>query len=80
MKSNATVRIEVSGHTDSTGDPKQNQILSENRAKAVYNFLTNAGIPVSRLTYKGYGKTKPVASNDAEEGRSQNRRTEFTIL
>ncbi len=80
LKSNTTIRIEVSGHTDSTGDPKLNQILSENRAKAVYSFLIKEGISAERLTYKGYGKSKPIASNDNEEGRAQNRRTEFTIL
>ena len=80
LNANPTIRIEVSGHTDSTGDPKLNQTLSESRANAVYNFLVKEGISSARLTYKGYGKSKPIASNDSEEGRSQNRRTEFTIL
>jgi len=80
LKSNPTIRIEISGHTDSTGDPKLNQILSENRAKSVYNFLVKEGISSARLTYKGYGKSKPIASNEDELGRAQNRRTEFTIL
>jgi outer membrane protein OmpA-like peptidoglycan-associated protein len=80
LKSSATVRIEVSGHTDNTGDKKANLLLSENRAKSVYDFLIKAGIPAARLTYKGYGDTKPVADNSTEEGKSQNRRTEFTIL
>ena len=77
---NSSIRIEVSGHTDSTGDPKLNKLLSESRAKAVYDFLVKEGISSARLTYKGYGKSKPIATNDTDEGRSQNRRTEFTIL
>ncbi|MBP6511521.1 MAG: PD40 domain-containing protein [Bacteroidia bacterium] len=80
LKSQSTLRIEVSGHTDNTGDKKANVILSEQRAKAVVNFLIEKGIPASRMTYKGYGDSKPVASNDAEDGRAKNRRTEFSIL
>jgi outer membrane protein OmpA-like peptidoglycan-associated protein len=80
LKSSATVRIEVSGHTDNTGDKKANLLLSENRAKSVYDFLIKAGIPAARLTYKGYGDTKPVADNSTDEGKTLNRRTEFTIL
>lgn len=80
LKSNASIRIEVSGHTDSTGDQGKNRILSENRAKAVYNYLVSKGVAASRLTYAGYGDSRPVAPNDTEEGRALNRRTEFLIL
>lgn len=80
LKATPSVRIEVSGHTDSTGDKKSNQVLSENRAKAVVNELLKQGIAPSRLVSKGYGDSKPVATNDTDEGRAQNRRTEFTIL
>lgn len=80
MKGQPSLKIEVSGHTDSTGDKKANQQLSENRAKSVRDFLVTKGIPAERITYKGYGDAKPVATNDTEEGRAQNRRTEFTIL
>ena len=80
LKTEKNIRIEVSGHTDSTGDKKANVILSEQRAKAVVNFLVEKGIPAARMTYKGYGDAKPVASNDTEEGRAKNRRTEFSIL
>lgn len=80
LKSSSTVRIEVSGHTDNTGDVKANLLLSENRAKAVFDYLVKSGIPATRLTYKGFGDTKPVADNSTEEGKSSNRRTEFTIL
>ena len=79
MKSSTGITIEVSGHTDSTGDKKKNQVLSENRARSVYDYLVSKGIEASRLTYKGFGDQKPVASNDTEEGRALNRRTEFLI-
>ena len=79
MKTNPTISVEVSGHTDSTGDKNKNQILSENRAKSVYDYMIGKGVELKRLTYKGYGDTKPVAANDTEEGRAMNRRTEFLI-
>ena len=62
---------------DDRGDDGANQILSENRAKAVYNFLIEKGINPDRLSYKGYGETTPISTNDTEEGRAENRRTEF---
>ena len=72
--------IEISGHTDNQGGEAYNQKLSENRAKSVFEYLLNNGIDKSRLSYKGYGEEKPVDSNDTEEGRANNRRTEFKIL
>ncbi len=80
LKAQPGFKIEVSGHTDSTGDKKANLTLSENRAKAVMDYLVAKGIPSTRITYKGYGDTKPVSGNDTESGRAQNRRTEFSIL
>ena len=77
---NKTVKIEVSGHTDNVGSDQANQILSENRAKAVYQYLIDNGIDPSRLSFKGYGETQPVATNDTDEGRARNRRTEFKIM
>ena len=74
------LKIEISGHTDNKGTAKANQILSEKRAKAVVDYLVNAGISKDRLTYKGYGQSQPVASNDTDEGRQLNRRTEFKIV
>ncbi|MBL0342094.1 MAG: OmpA family protein [Bacteroidetes bacterium] len=79
MKINPAMSVEVSGHTDSTGDKKKNQLLSENRAKSVYDYIILKGITPGRLTFKGYGDEKPVAKNDTEEGKAQNRRTEFLI-
>ena len=80
LKDNPLLKIEISGHTDKTGKPEYNKKLSENRAKTVANFLVTNGIETSRITSKGYGETQPIASNDTEEGRNQNRRTEFMVV
>jgi len=77
---NPKVTIEISGFTDNVGDAKSNQLLSENRAKTVYQYLINNKINASRLTFKGYGALQPIAPNTTEEGRSRNRRTEFKIV
>jgi outer membrane protein OmpA-like peptidoglycan-associated protein len=75
-----SLRIELSGHTDNKGAAAYNQKLSEERAKTVVDYLVEKGINAARLEFKGYGMTSPVATNDTEEGRQQNRRTEFKIL
>lgn len=80
MDINKKVKIEISGHTDNTGRKEDNQILSEKRAFAVYSYLLSKGIERSRMEYKGYGQGKPIASNDTEEGKQKNRRTDFKIL
>ena len=72
--------IEIGGHTDGKGSEAYNQRLSENRAKAVVDYLVSKGVDAKRLKYKGYGKTMPVDTNDTEEGRAKNRRVEFKIL
>ncbi|GGG97720.1 hypothetical protein GCM10007415_36460 [Parapedobacter pyrenivorans] len=77
---NKTVRVEIGGHTDNTGREAHNQILSENRAKAVHDYLLHAGIAAARLTYKGYGPSQPLATNETDEGRQLNRRTDFKII
>ncbi|XHR97841.1 OmpA family protein [Mucilaginibacter sp. UC70_90] len=77
---NSTTRIEISGHTDNTGNHQGNQTLSENRAKSVYQYLVSKGIAPTRLIYKGYGETQPIASNTTEEDRAKNRRTEFMVI
>ncbi len=74
------VKIEISGHTDNIGTAEYNQALSENRAKSVVNYLINSSVLKERIVYKGYGYSKPVASNDTEEGRAQNRRTELKVI
>lgn len=80
MKTNPTLRIEISGHTDNVGDAKANLALSEERAKSVMSFLITNGIEKSRLVAKGYGSNDPISSNDTLDGRQQNRRTEFKII
>jgi outer membrane protein OmpA-like peptidoglycan-associated protein/tetratricopeptide (TPR) repeat protein len=80
LRLNPTIKIEISGHTDDVGNDQANQALSENRAKAVYQFLNDHGINASRLVFKGYGKTEPLVPNTSDENRAQNRRTEFKII
>ncbi len=80
LKKNPRIRVEISGHTDNTGNAQANQLLSENRAKAVVDYLLAQGIPTQRLEYKGYGSTQPVADNNSAAGRQKNRRTEFKII
>lgn len=80
LEENSTIKIEISGHTDNVSSDEFNQRLSENRAKAVVDYLVQNGVPKERLTYKGYGKSQPIASNDTEEGRQENRRVEFKII
>jgi outer membrane protein OmpA-like peptidoglycan-associated protein len=75
-----TIQIEISGHTDSVGSDEDNLLLSESRAKAVFDWLVDRGIARERLLYKGYGESQPIDTNDSELGRSNNRRTEFFII
>ncbi|WP_428310762.1 OmpA family protein [Hydrocarboniphaga sp.] len=80
LKSDPNMKVELAGHTDSKGSDAYNLKLSQNRANSVKAYLVTQGIPASRLTAKGYGETKPVATNDTDEGRAQNRRVEFRVL
>ncbi len=79
LNSNPDIKITISGHTDDVGSTEYNQRLSEKRAKAVYDFLINHGIEPEKLTYKGYGESKPLVSNTDEKSRQMNRRIEFSI-
>jgi OOP family OmpA-OmpF porin len=74
-----SAEIEIAGHTDTAGDDGTNQTLSEKRAQAVVDYLVRAGLPAERLSAVGYGSSKPLASNDTEDGRAQNRRIEFVV-
>jgi OOP family OmpA-OmpF porin len=74
-----TANIEIAGHTDADGEDAFNQALSEKRAQAVMEYLVKAGLPASRFTATGYGSTQPVASNDTDEGKAQNRRIDFLV-
>ena len=73
------VNIEIAGHTDADGDDASNKTLSEKRAQAVMDFLVKAGLPADRFTAVGYGSAQPVAANDTDEGKAQNRRIEFVV-
>lgn len=80
MAENPNMKIEIQGHTDNVGNPKDNEALSTNRAFSIKELLEANKIDGSRITAKGYGQSKPVADNKTEEGRAKNRRTEFLIL
>jgi len=80
MMSRPKLRLEIQGHTDNIGTVEYNQTLSERRAKAVYDALVQRGVDPKRLRWRGFGMSQPVAPNDTEEGRAQNRRTQFVIL
>ena len=79
LKDNPTVKVEIQGHTDNIGNDDANQKLSEQRAKAVYDYVIGKGIPTNRLRYKGYGESQPIADNNTAAGRAKNRRTVFLI-
>jgi outer membrane protein OmpA-like peptidoglycan-associated protein len=80
LNKNSKMKIEIGGHTDNKGTKEYNQLLSQNRAKSVYDYLVQHSIDKTRLTYKGYGLTLPIDTNDTEEGRANNRRTEFKVI
>ena len=77
---NKTLIIEIEGHTDNVGSEEMNQKLSESRAEEVYMYLIDHGIDEQRMKYSGYGLTRPISSNETDEGRALNRRTEFKII
>ena len=80
LNQNKTIKIEISGHTDSDGNKKANQLLSQNRAKAVFDYAVKAGISANRLSFKGYGDSKPIVPNSSPENKAKNRRTEIKII
>lgn len=80
LKKNATIKIEIAGHTDNKGDTKYNQILSQKRAESVVNYLLQKGIDKTRIVAKGYGETQAISPNDTEENKAKNRRIEVRVL
>lgn len=90
LNENPTLKIELGGHTDTRGEAAENQVLSQNRAKAVYDYLIKQGIAAARLTYKGYGETQTIVSDEAiaklptekarEKAHQENRRTVYKII
>ena len=79
LELNKEIQIEISGHTDNDGNDDDNMKLSENRAKTVVDWLVNKGTSSSRLSYKGFGETRPIVENSSKENKAKNRRTELTI-
>jgi len=77
LENNRNLTIQINGHTDNVGSESDNLALSQNRAKAVQDYLLQAGITPARLGYKGFGESQPIDTNDTEAGRKNNRRTEF---
>ena len=80
LTENSNLKLLIKGHTDNIGKAEDNLLLSTNRAKSVVDYLVSKGVVSTRLTYKGFGDTKPIAENTFEEGRAKNRRTEFEII
>lgn len=80
LKQNPSVEIEISGHTDNKGSDDYNQTLSQGRSEAVVNYVISQGIDSYRLTAHGYGESKPIDTNDSDDGRANNRRVEFTVM
>jgi outer membrane protein OmpA-like peptidoglycan-associated protein len=80
LKENPSLKIQINGHTDNVGKPADNLKLSNNRAKAVIDYLAAKNIPASRLSSKGWGETQPIAANSTEDGRARNRRTEMKVI
>jgi OOP family OmpA-OmpF porin len=73
-------KIEVTGHTDSVGSRDKNRVLSESRARSVVDYLAGRGVAPARISARGFGDTRPVASNDTEANRAKNRRIEFRVV
>ena len=80
LKDNPTLKIQISGHTDNVGKAADNLKLSNDRAQSVVKYIVTKGIDIKRLTFKGFGATVPIATNDTEEGRARNRRTELSVI
>ena len=79
LNDNPNLKIQIDGHTDNVGQEKDNLLLSANRAKAVVGYLLSKSINTQRLSYKGFGSSRPVAGNATEPGKALNRRTELSI-
>jgi len=80
LRDNPEIKVSITGHTDNVGAQAYNLNLSQERARSVVNYITNEGILTNRVSYKGMGSSEPIADNNTEEGRAQNRRTELLIV
>ena len=79
MDLNPSVNVEIHGHTDDVGDNASNLDLSTKRAKEVHDYLIQIGVASNRISFKGFGESKPLVANDSEKNKAINRRTEFFI-
>jgi outer membrane protein OmpA-like peptidoglycan-associated protein len=79
MTEDANLRMDIEGHTDNTGQADKNQVLSENRAQSVYDYLVKKGVDANRLKSAGYGQDQPIADNKTAAGRTKNRRVELKL-
>ena len=79
LEANPDVRVEIAGHTDNVGTTSYNQVLSERRARTVFDYFCTKGISSDRMRAVGYGESRPIAPNDTEEGRAANRRVDFRV-
>ena len=79
VKACPTIKLRVEGHTDGDGLAETNQLLSEARAKSVYEYLSKAGVEPARMSSAGFGMSKPIADNDSAENKLKNRRIEFIV-
>ena len=80
LKENPTLQIQINGHTDNVGKPADNLKLSNDRAQSVVKYIVTKGIDIKRLSFRGFGADQPIATNDSEEGKAQNRRTELKVI
>ena len=80
LKENPTLKIQINGHTDNVGKPADNLKLSNDRAQSVVKYIVTKGIDIKRLSFQGFGANQPIASNESEEGKAQNRRTELKVI
>jgi OOP family OmpA-OmpF porin len=80
LQSDSTLRLRIEGYTDSEGTDARELKLSNRRAEAVMRYMMTQGIAVTRLEFIGYGKAKPIATNDTDEGRAKNRRVEMVLM
>ena len=80
LKENPRIKVEIRGHTDDLGDDQKNLALSADRAFTVYDLALELGVPKTRISFKGYGETRPLVPNDSPINRAKNRRTEFAIV
>ena len=79
LKAYPNAQVQLTGHTDNTRSPQVNQAFSLNRANTIKNMLVNDGLAQNRISTQGFGQDQPVASNDTDQGRAENRRLELTV-